>query len=87
MASNNALQQLLDILDGSYSSEENAIKLVALKRDCERLIAQEILKTGKDISCFVPFFKAAVPTQPGIALHELLPSEVSSCIFNFIISN
>ena len=49
MASNNALQQLLDILDGSYSSEENAIKLVALKRDCERLIAQEILKTGEDI--------------------------------------
>ena len=45
MASN-VLQQLMNILDGNYSGQEQANKLIALRRQCEHILTRTTRTTA-----------------------------------------
>ena len=67
--------QLLNILDGNYSGEEQGNKLIALRRQCEQILTREFKKDVDRRAYFCDFSKLQF-AKSEIAVLKSLPSKV-----------
>ena len=72
MASN-VLQQLLNILDGNYSGEEQANKLIAVRRQCEQILTREFKKDVDRRAYFCDFSKLQFPRSQELRSSNYYP--------------
>ena len=68
--------QLLNILDGNYSGEEQGNKLIALRCQCEQILTREFKKNVDDHRAYFCDFSKLQFAKSEIAVLKSLPSKV-----------